>query len=68
MKKTIDKHYDSQHEYKCPECNTNDIEVRAWVKLNTEEMVKFETSDDPEDIDHWCNECHTHIIPDWRTR
>ena len=38
-----------QHEFKCPACNANDIEVRAWVKLNaTSDFLNY---------NHACNSC-----------
>ena len=59
-----------QHEFKCPACNANDIEVRAWVKLNaTSDFLNYNHAcNSCEDVDHWCNECYTHIVPDWRIK
>jgi|TARA_B100000315_G_C14577745_1_gene588791 hypothetical protein len=68
LSKTIDK---QQHEFKCPACNANDIEVRAWVKLNSISDIQISelvSEGYLADVDHWCNECHTHIVPDLRIK
>ena len=40
--------------YICNVCGSEDIEVKAWVKANTDEVVEWCDDESPE---CWCNDC-----------
>jgi DNA-directed RNA polymerase subunit RPC12/RpoP len=47
--------------YVCSECGSSNIEMKAWVNPNTNEI--FDTiSTDQEDC--WCNDCEEHYALD----
>ena len=41
--------------YVCGHCGSDDIEVKAWVKANTDEIVDWCDDDVP---NCWCNHCN----------
>ena len=46
----------------CPLCKSENVHVKAWVDINTEEVYSVE--EDPKDkINYWCNDCENHVIP-----
>lgn len=47
----------------CPECESTDIDVRAWVKLNKLEnkTIKTEEVETIENEEYWCCGCETHF-------
>lgn len=51
MKKPLDSLY-------CPQCGSNNVEERAWVNPNTDEISY---NDSVEEEDCWCNICEKHV-------
>lgn len=45
--------------YKCSECGSADVEMKAWVKPNEENKTPQTISLDKEDC--WCNGCEQHV-------
>jgi len=39
----------------CEDCGSKDVEVKAWININTNEYC----SDVP-DCDYWCPQCRNH--------
>lgn len=50
-KKSLDALY-------CPKCGSNNVEERAWVNPNTDE-IRY--NDSVEEEDCWCNICEEHV-------
>ena len=42
----------------CPKCGSNNVEERAWVNPNTDEISY---NDSVEEEDCWCNICEEHV-------
>jgi hypothetical protein len=42
--------------YVCRECCCEDIEIRAWVKVNTDEVIECVEDDNYGDC--WCPNCN----------
>lgn len=42
----------------CPKCGSNNVEERAWVNPNTDE-IRY--NDSVEEEDCWCNICEEHV-------
>ena len=42
--------------FKCAECGSSDIQVRAWVNMNTNEYVN-----ECDDGDFWCGNCENNV-------
>lgn len=43
--------------YICSQCGGTNVEVRAWINPNTNEVFDFCSS---EQYDCWCNDCEEH--------
>ena len=58
MKKKIFKQEKSKTLWLCASCNSDKVEVKSWVNLNTNE-ISGEVSDG-DDNDNWCKDCEGH--------
>ncbi len=47
--------------YYCPECGSENIDIRTWVNLNSDEILWDGPCDDE---DYWCNGCEQHLRPE----
>ena len=52
---TIYKSLEMDTKYVCRECGCEDIEIRAWVKANTDEVIEWVEDDNYGDC--WCPNC-----------
>lgn len=46
----------------CPHCGSTDVDVLAWVNVNSCEYNGV-LSEDPDAEDYWCNACEEHTVP-----
>ena len=44
----------------CENCGSSDIEVMAWIKVNGDNILSYETYQDEQD-DRWCCKCEEHV-------
>jgi Zn finger protein HypA/HybF involved in hydrogenase expression len=44
----------------CPNCGSENMEWKCWVKVNTPEITEGAVYGD---TDYWCPDCETHQLP-----
>ena len=44
--------------WKCAECGGDNVQVKAWIDPNTNEIVEIMSD---EIVDCWCEDCEDHV-------
>ena len=42
----------------CSNCGSDDVEIQAWININTNEVTSIGITNDEDDC--WCNKCEDH--------
>lgn len=46
--------------YVCVNCNSEEVQAKAWVSLNDNTDIDFSLSESGDEEDYWCNNCQSH--------